>query len=297
LVLDDERWIKPDHGFGPLLSGPPGPVHGTYARLAMDPFSKFGHRSPVGVGPRAMWVHPQASRYIRYFQSRRSLLVWKIFGQRLDGFKNEDFAHETVPGDPKSLVYKGKPFKIEQFNQRFINLAYTGGPMPPPEAIAGTYVGEDGKKIKVPALTDEDRLTIVRWIDLGCPIDLDYDSAQPKARGRGWLEDDNRPTLTLTLPRPGANQPLTRILVGMHDYDTGLDMDTFTVKADFALDGIAAGENLAPKFRPINSGVWELPLRLPLTKLARGTLVLSVRDRHGNLARIERAFSVVPPGK
>ena len=54
--------------------------------------------------------------------------------------------------------------------------------MPPPEAVAGTYVGPDGKKIKVAPLTDEDRLTIVRWIDLGCPIDLDYDPANPRAR-------------------------------------------------------------------------------------------------------------------
>ena len=57
--------------------------------------------------------------------------------------------------------------------------------------------------------------------------------------------DDQRPTLTLTYPQAGANEPLTRILVGMHDYDTGLDMDSFQVTADFPLDGVAAGENLA----------------------------------------------------
>ena len=56
---------------------------------------------------------PQAYRYIRYFKSRRSLLAWKLFGERLDGFRNEDFACETVPGDVKSLVYKGKPFTVD----------------------------------------------------------------------------------------------------------------------------------------------------------------------------------------
>ena len=40
--------------------------------------------------------------------------------------------------------------------------------MPPPEAVAGTYVGPDGKKISVPGLSEEDKLTLVRWIDLGC---------------------------------------------------------------------------------------------------------------------------------
>jgi len=52
--------------------------------------------------------------------------------------------------------------------------------------------------------------------------------------------DDNRPTLTLTSPKAGANGPLTRILVGMHDYDSGLDMTTFKVTADFAIDGVKA---------------------------------------------------------
>ena len=61
------------------------------------------------------------------------------------------------------------------------------------------------------------------------------------------MQDDNRPTLTLTSPRPGVNAPLTRILVGMHDYDTGLDMDSFRVVADFPLDGAAPGELLAAK--------------------------------------------------
>ena len=56
--------------------------------------------------------------------------------------------------------------------------------MPPPDAVAGTYVGPDGKKIKVAPLSDEDKRTLVRWIDLGCPIDLDYDAKNPAALGR-----------------------------------------------------------------------------------------------------------------
>lgn len=165
--------------------------------------------------------------------------------------------------------------------------------MPPPEAVAGTYAAPDGKKIKVAPLSDEDRRTIVRWIDLGCPIDLDYNPAKPEERGYGWMQDDNRPTLTLTYPKPGANGPLTRILVGMHDYDTGLDMDSFQVVADFALDGVAAGANLASKFKPKTPGVWELTLAKTVTELPKGKLTISVKDRQGNLTRIERSFAVV----
>ena len=118
--------------------------------------------------------------------------------------------------------------------------------MPPPAAVAGDYIGPDGKKIQVAGLSDEDRLTLVRWIDLGCPIDLDFDPDRPEATGFGWMLDDQRPTLTLTSPRAGANPPLTRILVGMYDYG-GLALDSFQVVASFPIDGVAAGRKPGEK--------------------------------------------------
>ena len=166
--------------------------------------------------------------------------------------------------------------------------------MPPPEAVAGTYLGPDGNKIKVAALTDEDRRTLVRWIDLGCPIDLDHDAKKPEDRGYGWTLDDNRPTVTLTHPRAGANPELTRILIGMHDYYSGLDEASYRVTADFAVNGLKSGENLAPGFQRKTQGVWELKLREPITALASGTLVVSAKDRQGNETRIERTIRVGP---
>jgi hypothetical protein len=121
---------------------------------------------------------------------------------------------------------------------------------------------------------------------------LDYDAAHPNERGYGWMLDDTRPTLTLTYPRAGTNPPLTRVLVGMHDYYSGLDLDTFRVVADFAFDGIAAGQNLAPKFKARSPGVWEWTLARPLTELLKGMLTVSVKDRQGNVTRIERTFAV-----
>lgn len=152
--------------------------------------------------------------------------------------------------------------------------------MPPPEAVAAG---------KVKGLSDEDRLTLVRWIDLGCPIDLDYDPKQPQRAGRGWMQDDQRPTLAVTLPAAGKNPPLTRLLVGAYDTN-GLDPAGFTVTADFAVDGAAPGTNLAPKFREAGPGVWELPLASPLTA-RRGVLTVAVRDRSGNVARVVRTFA------
>src|SRR5262249_54004971 len=95
-------------------------------------------------------VHPKegkdrtSPRYVWPSQSRNSPLTWKLFGRRTDGFpekmvlgaEGDHAAHLARGGSPYS------PFK--------------GSIMPPPEAVAGTYDGPDGKKIHVAALTDED---------------------------------------------------------------------------------------------------------------------------------------------
>jgi len=219
-------------------------------------------------------LHPRDSKATRYLwpsQSRNSLLTWKIFGRRTDGFPEKMV--KGAEGDHAGhLARGGIPYR-----------AFKGSIMPPPEAV---------KAGKVAPLTDEDRRTIVRWIDLGCPIDHDFDPKQPERSGKGWMLDDQRPTLTLAYPQAGTNAPLKRILIGMYDYGTGLDMNSFHVSADFALDSAAAGENLAQKFRQKSDGVWELTLTSPLANLAKGKLTVSVRDRQGNTSRIERTFSV-----
>jgi hypothetical protein len=272
LVLDDDKPIS-------IPNGPSVP--GTYFRLADDDRAQFGHKPLVG-----RWTATNASRYVRKFQSRRSLLVWKVFGERLDGWGNDDFPTETTPGDAKSLRHQGKPLEDTLANRRLADLDYTGSAMPPPEAV---------KSGKVKPLTDEDRLTLVRWIDLGCPIDLTYDPAKPQERGYGWIGDDNRPTLALTWPRAGANESLSRIVVGMHDYYSGLDAKSFEVVADFVVNGVPAGKDLAGQFREKAPGVWECVVEKPVRELPRGTLTVSVKDRQGNVTRIERTFRVSEP--
>ncbi len=60
LVLDDDKIVNlPDAD----------DVPGTYYRLAMDYAGRFGHKPVIG-----SWRNHNASRYIRMFQSRRSLL-------------------------------------------------------------------------------------------------------------------------------------------------------------------------------------------------------------------------------
>jgi hypothetical protein len=230
------------------------------------------------------------------FQSRRSLITWKIYDRRTDGWTNDDFPTETTPGDPTTLMWKGQPLDPKDQNQDRADVDYNGKPCPPPEALAGTYKAPDGATIKVEPLTDEDRRTIVRWIDLGCPIDLDpgYDPSKNPLASYGWMLDDNRPVLTLTTPRPGPNNgPVGRLLIGAYDYRSGLDERSFKVTADFEIDGVAPGGDLSAKLTPRGDCVWELKLGKAIAALERGTVTVSVKDRQGNTTRIERTFSVV----
>jgi hypothetical protein len=249
---------------------------GAYFRLALDNSSRFGYK-PAGWDS---WGAYQATRYVRKLQSRRSLLTWKIFGRRLDGFANDDHPSESKPG-AGDLVQQGEQLDVQKFRARF-DVDFVGSRMPPPTAV---------KAGKVQPLSDEDHRTIARWIDLGCPIDLDYDAVAPDQRGYGWMCDENRPTLALTYPRAGANGPVDRILIGMHDYYTGLDVDSFTVTADFDINGTPAGQNLAPQFREIGDGIFNLILKPAIDLTGGKTISVSVKDRQGNISRIDRVFS------
>ncbi len=107
--------------------------------------------------------------------------------------------------------------------------------------------------------------------------------------------DDKRPVLTLTQPHAGANQKLDRILLGSFDYFTGVDPESLRVVADFPINNIQPGENLWNHFARKSTGVWELKFDEPILQLQQGVLVVSVKDRAGNVTRIERNFSVGHP--
>jgi hypothetical protein len=221
-------------------------------------------------------------QYAWAFQSRRSPLIWKVYGQRLDGFDNDDLP------SPK-LNYHNEREVLNWCHRRDnkkMDVDYIGSIMPPAKAVEGTFEAPDGGQIKVAALSDQDKLTLVRWIDLGCPIDLSEEQA-----GGGWMLDEGRPVLTLTHPvAETLAGPLDRILIGMFDTSTGLDLDTFSVTADFTVDEYPPGRNLAEHFRPLSDHRWEMKLLKPIHTLSKGALTVSIKDRQGNISRIERTF-------
>ena len=277
LVLDDDdTLLQVEHH---------GKFPATYVRLAMDERAKFGHK-PIGYDS---WGYPNASRYIRKLQARRSVLIWKLHGERLDGFSNADHPSEPEPG-AGYFAHKGERVPTDKNRHRY-DLDHLGQTMPPPDAVAGKFKGPDGQLIKVAPLTDEAKRVFARWIDLGCPIDLDYDAQRPQERGRGWMLDDNRPVLTLTHPAREHRGPLDRIVIGMHDYYTGLDAASFSVTASFAIGGKAAGENLAAQFKPGAQGVWEWKFAKPIATPPGASLTVAVKDRQGNTSTIVRSLA------
>lgn len=238
-------------------------VPGDYYRLAADEAGQFGHRPLIG-----SWRQTNASRYIRAFQSRRSLLVWKLYGQRLDGWSNADHPTESVPGDAATLPPGADP--------SLADLDYTGTIMPPPGSGA------------VP-LSEEEKLRFVRWIDLGAPVDTGSGSAA----NYGWLLDDLRPTLTISAPRAGSNPgPLGEFRFGLADAYEGIAPASLDLRADFAVNGRAAGTQLADLVQDLGDGRRRLVLATPLTQLSRGVLTVAIADQQGNVARVQRVFAV-----
>ncbi|MFT5523481.1 MAG: hypothetical protein ACI9HK_001427, partial [Pirellulaceae bacterium] len=99
LVLDDMEMVSKVGGGGGMFRGEPGgKLPATYALLARGKFDRYGHDSVRGG-----WVLPQVSRYVRVYQSRRSLLAWKVLGSRNDGWTNDDFPSAKIPGDATTL--------------------------------------------------------------------------------------------------------------------------------------------------------------------------------------------------
>ena len=237
----------------------------TYNRLANDSRADYGIPPVISNGS---WRQTNTSRYVRAFQSRRSLLAWKVFGRRLDGWTNDDHPTESVPGDASTLPADASANDAD--------IDYLGTIMPPPDS-------------GVPPLTEEEKGLFARWIDLGCPID----SPEPVRQAFGWFADELRPTLAVSLPAPGRTlEPLTTIRIGAFDYYTGLDESTLSVTADFEVNGLAPGTELAPGFAETGDHIWTLPLSPPITSLHRGLLTVSIKDTAGNITTCERTFTI-----
>jgi hypothetical protein len=251
LVLDDSSIVN---GFD-----------ATYLRLARDPDAKYGIKPVIGS---STWRQTNASRYIRTFQSRRSLLMWKIMGRRLDGWSNADHPTESVPGVAATLPVGA--------NANLADIDFTGTIMPPPGSGAQ-------------ALSDDEKMMFARWIDLGAQID----SPHPQLKSMGLFADDIKPVLTVASPRAGLSKVgLNELRLGLYDNYSGIDRPSLSVKANFSINGKAPGSELAGEFTSVDNAVWTLAVNPMLDGIRYGKLTVRVKDLAGNESVLERVFSV-----
>src|SRR5699024_7155370 len=226
-LVDGCKWNVPD-------------LPGDYRRLAADECADYGYPSLLADGT---WRQTNASRYLRKFQSRRSLLVWIVFGRRLDGWANDDHPSATTPGEAGTLPAGADPNDADiDFTREIMQPHHSG-------------VGQ---------LTIEQNMTIARWIDLGAPIDLSSQLDMPA--DYGWFMDAQRPTLTISSPRPEpAPQTIDAIRIGASDANSGLAAGSLSIRADFELLGRPADSELADLARKLGGGRWviDLPEGMP----------------------------------
>jgi Hydrazine synthase alpha subunit middle domain len=241
-----------------------GDVESTYKRLADDQAALYGYKPVISS---LTWRQENASRYIRKFQSRRSLLMWKIMGRRLDGWTNSDHPTEVSPGVAASLPNGANPNRAD--------LDYTGTAMPPPGSV-------------VPALSADEKMLFARWIDLGAPINHS-NSAEASL---GWLHDEQKPTLTMAHPMRGINTDLRMIRVGCFDADTGINHASFSVRASLAINGRAPGTELADLFVSESNWVRALTLQNPPITQRAAWIDARIKDMQGNETQILRHFDL-----
>ena len=186
------------------------------------------------------WGYPQTPRATSA-SSSRGAACWsgRSSASGSTASRNDDHPSETKPGTRRAVPSRASR-STSQKNRPRLDLDFTGSVMPPPDAVAGGQ-GQAADRRGPPHARPLDRP--------GLPDRPDYDPKQPEKRGFGWMLDDQRPTLTLTSPQPGNNGPLTRILVGMHDYGTGLDAESSPRDGRLRSTASRPGENLAGKFK------------------------------------------------
>ena len=247
-----------------------GNLPGDYKRLADDPSATWGYPPVISTGT---WRQTNASRYVRKFQARRSLLIWKIWGERLDGWANADHPTETTPGDATTLPNGASANDAD--------LDFVPSSAHPAGGMA--------------TLTRAQRMTFARWIDLGAPIDVAATRGNP---GMGWFLDDLRPTLSVSIPRPNFNAIAPQVIrLGVADAYTGINLASLSVTATFSVQGRAPGAELSDLATATAQGVYEIDLAGPLPgNLFQAHVRAEVADMQGNVKRVDVQFSTIASG-
>ncbi len=80
----------------------------------------------------------------------------------------------------------------------------------------------------------------------------------------------------------------------MADANSGLDLPTLSITADFPVEGRRAGQELADLAVEESPGVWVIPLSQPsAARWSTPILWVEVADEQGNVTRVDRVFETM----
>ena len=96
----------------------------------------LGHRRPLSKSLKGGWAIRRCRAYVRRSSRARSLLAWKLFGERMDGWSNDDFPHRHDPRRPEHVAIGANRSTPPTRQLRPCRRRLTGSLMPPPEAVA-----------------------------------------------------------------------------------------------------------------------------------------------------------------
>ena len=133
----------------------------------------------------------------------------------------------------------------------------------------------------IPGITDVEKRTIARWVDLGSPIDF------PQTDGMGYTDDYQLPVVNIYTPRSGANSS-TQLKVGFNDAKSGLDWSTLEVR----YYRIGSVEQVVPVSPASDVDANDILTKNLALGVGEYVVTVSINDNAGNTGIATRRFSV-----
>lgn len=136
--------------------------------------------------------------------------------------------------------------------------------------ISPTILAAEGQ-LPHTAIAPQKVRTLAEWIDLGMLVDL--------GEGKAFVDNINP---TLTVAAPTRDEACKTIIVGAFDNESGLDKASLKV----TLDGLPV------ELQEVGDSIWEGGT--PSQRIVQsGELIVSVKDKQGNVATVKRTFNGV----
>jgi len=147
-------------------------------------------------------------------------------------------------------------------------------------------------------LSDKEKRTIARWVDMGGPIDF------PQTDGFGYTDDSQLPIIHLSSPVYGTNKRDIDVVFGLHDTKSGIDEKSINVSFEYVnknnIAKLVIEKISVPSFQLklkkslLERGVYSLKLPQRYMK-KRGDYIITIKatDQIGNKNILTRRFTLI----